>query len=691
MNRHLKRLAVSSISATVLLASAQASVLPVYAQSHSSGEVQAAAFSKVTALSPSILDLKFDNDATDSSASAVSATIYGNPEYVQGRIGQAIQLQTRGQYVDLGDRNEFRFGDAADFSIAFWFKSSGITGDPSIISNKDWNSGSNTGWILAVNGSGNLVWNYKTSKSARMDTTVPGIADNTWHHIAVSHDRANGIARFYKDGALVKTVDISSMKGTLDSPYTTKIGQDGTGKYGSTLTARVDNLQMYRNALTDAEVRAMFDSAPPLPPAPVASVSLDQTELNLKAGAPMPLAAAVYPDDATNKEVKWTSSDEAVAKVETIDGRTTVVTGKAGNATITVKTVDGGKTATAAVRVTNSIDVSGDGLLTKEDLNLVLKNQNSREGDNRWERAQTADINGDRKVDHDDVQIVRDRLAPYKDDFLYKRVVFIGIDGAGNGVKDPQANAENIRKLMSEGAGTYEAKAMLPTISAQNWGSILHGVVPAKHGLTNDVAAGKPYPENNLYPSYMKLLKQERPMLKQASFATWSPINKGIIEDSAGAYKANGGNDETTTQNTVDYIKSEGQNARNIFVHLDEVDGAGHTYGYYTPKFYEKLQKADQNVGRIIQALEEKGLTDDTLIILTADHGGKGTGHGGSSQEEQTVFWLAKGTSIAAGTVLSDEVRVVDTAAVVAHALRLEIPENWDAKIPAGLFQGKKK
>ncbi|MCQ6559973.1 alkaline phosphatase family protein [Paenibacillus mendelii] len=691
MNRHLKRLAVSSIAATVLLASAQASVLPVYAQSISSGEDQTAAFSQAISLSPSVLDLKFDNDAADSSASAVSATVYGNPEYVQGRLGQAIQFQTRGQYVDLGNRDEFRFGDAADFSVAFWFKSSGITGDPSIISNKDWNSGSNTGWILAVNGSGNLVWNYKTSQSARMDTTVSGVADNNWHHIAVSHDRVNGIARFYKDGALVKTVDISGMKGTLDSSYTTKIGQDGTGKYGSTLTARVDDLQIYRNALTDAEVSAMFDSAPPLPPTPVASVSLDRSELDLKAGAPMPLTATVYPDDATIKEVEWLSSDDTVAKVETINGRPTVVAGKAGNATLTVKTVDGGKTATAVVRVSNSIDVSGDGLLTKEDLNLVLKNQNSREGDNRWARAQTADINGDRKVDHDDVQIVRDRLVPYKDTFLYKRVVFIGIDGAGNGVKDPQANAQNIQKLMSEGAGTYEAKAMLPTISAQNWGSILHGVIPAKHGLTNDVAAGKPYPENNLYPSYMKMLKQERPMLKQASFATWSPINKGIIEDSAGAYKVNGGNDETTTQKTVDYIKAEGHNARNIFVHLDEVDGAGHNYGYYTPKFYEKLQNADQYVGRIVQALEDAGLMEDTLIILTADHGGKGTGHGGNSLEEQTVFWAAKGKSIAAGTVLSDDVSVVDTAAVVAHALRLEIPEDWDAKIPAGLFQDKKQ
>ncbi|MFJ5625278.1 alkaline phosphatase family protein [Peribacillus loiseleuriae] len=117
-------------------------------------------------------------------------------------------------------------------------------------------------------------------------------------------------------------------------------------------------------------------------------------------------------------------------------------------------------------------------------------------------------------------------------------------------------------------------------------------------------------------------------------------------------------------------------NTRNIFVYLDEVDGVGHGNGYYIPKFYEQIQKADQYVGQIVQTLEEEGLMDDTIIVLTANHGETRNGsHSGSSPEEQTVFFAAKGKSIKFGTVLSD-VENVDTAAVVAHALRLDIPEN---------------
>ena len=65
-------------------------------------------------------------------------------------------------------------------------------------------------------------------------------------------------------------------------------------------------------------------------------------------GESVTLTATVIPSTATNKAVTWSSSAEGVATVE--NG---VVTGvSAGSATITVTTVDGGKTDTCAVTVT---------------------------------------------------------------------------------------------------------------------------------------------------------------------------------------------------------------------------------------------------------------------------------------------------------------------------------------------------
>lgn len=77
-------------------------------------------------------------------------------------------------------------------------------------------------------------------------------------------------------------------------------------------------------------------------------VALDRTELTLNVGQTSPLVASVKPDNATNKNVKFSSSNAKIAKVDAKG----VVTGvAAGSATITVSTVDSGKKATCKVTI----------------------------------------------------------------------------------------------------------------------------------------------------------------------------------------------------------------------------------------------------------------------------------------------------------------------------------------------------
>ena len=80
---------------------------------------------------------------------------------------------------------------------------------------------------------------------------------------------------------------------------------------------------------------------------PVESVSLDKTSLGLTEGETAQLTATVEPEDASNKNVTWESSNTNVATVN--NGEVTAVS--AGTATITVTTVDGGKTDTCTVTV----------------------------------------------------------------------------------------------------------------------------------------------------------------------------------------------------------------------------------------------------------------------------------------------------------------------------------------------------
>ena len=80
---------------------------------------------------------------------------------------------------------------------------------------------------------------------------------------------------------------------------------------------------------------------------PVESVSLDKTDLEIAVGDEATLTATVLPTNATNKNVTWSSSNKSVATVSSgvIKGVST------GSAIISVKTDNGGKTATCNVIV----------------------------------------------------------------------------------------------------------------------------------------------------------------------------------------------------------------------------------------------------------------------------------------------------------------------------------------------------
>ena len=99
----------------------------------------------------------------------------------------------------------------------------------------------------------------------------------------------------------------------------------------------------------------------------VESVTVSPTSLSLKEGETGTLTATVLPENATAKDVQWTSSNEAVATVK--DGVVTAV--KAGTATITATA--GGKSAVAAVTVEAEEQQDTDEVTYTKALNSVLK------------------------------------------------------------------------------------------------------------------------------------------------------------------------------------------------------------------------------------------------------------------------------------------------------------------------------
>ncbi|MDR2936329.1 MAG: Ig-like domain-containing protein, partial [Rikenellaceae bacterium] len=103
----------------------------------------------------------------------------------------------------------------------------------------------------------------------------------------------------------------------------------------------------------------------PISDVKVSKVSLNKTTLSLVVGGGETLAASITPANATNRSVTWSSNPAAVATVDA-SGKVTAV--KAGTATITVTTDDGGHTATCSVTVTaGAVAVTGVALAKTEE------------------------------------------------------------------------------------------------------------------------------------------------------------------------------------------------------------------------------------------------------------------------------------------------------------------------------------
>ena len=150
-----------------------------------------------------------------------------------------------------------------------------------------------------------------------------------------------------------KDAAVKSMTWTSEDPKVATVTADSDGK--ATVTAVAAGSTSIILTVIPVKKEALF--ADPIcrvtvtePVVNVTSVTLDKTTLELETGGMTTLKATIAPTDATDKTVTWSSDKESVATVDS-NGKVTAVA--PGEATITVTTKDGSKTATCKVTVTN--------------------------------------------------------------------------------------------------------------------------------------------------------------------------------------------------------------------------------------------------------------------------------------------------------------------------------------------------
>ena len=265
----------------------------------------------------------------------------------------------------------------------------------------------------------------------------------------------------------------------------------------------------------------------------------------------------------------------------------------------------------------------------------------------------------------------------------YEHVIVIGVDGAGGYFRE--ADTPCFDRIFENGAKTYRALASKPTISAECWGSMLIGTSPAVHGLTNGIVSSRKYPLDSEFPTLFRRIREKEPDAELGSVCCWGPINTGIIEEDERNFIRNIW-DDAAVPVIVDYIKEK--KPEFLFVQFDSVDGAGHSNGYATQPYFDRITVIDGFLGQIDAAITDAGIADDTLFCVIADHGGKNRGHGGWTDEQKYVTFAARGKTVRRGDLPKMNVR--DLSAIVLYALGIEAPDfalgGWTSQIPALLF-----
>ena len=238
-----------------------------------------------------------------------------------------------------------------------------------------------------------------------------------------------------------------------------------------------------------------------------------------------------------------------------------------------------------------------------------------------------------------------------------KKAIIIGYDGCRADIL-AELKQENsvISTLLNEGASinlsycggvNYPEKNTQATSTAPGWCSILTGQWADVHGITgNDITKSMDT------KTLMTSLTEEK-VIDSASFITkWAGhfsrkdatylLEKEYCEENnlPVAFNKCDGNKESLDAALAEIGKEDCSDF--IFVIYEQTDSTGHNKGFSfnNPLYKEAFTEIDSYGYETLEAIRERESyeSEDWLIIVTSDHGGKGKGHGKESNQERMTF-----------------------------------------------------
>lgn len=282
--------------------------------------------------------------------------------------------------------------------------------------------------------------------------------------------------------------------------------------------------------------------------------------------------------------------------------------------------------------------------------------------------------------------------APFPENVL---VILIGFDGWSSHSL-AKAEMPTVSQMMKQGCWTFKKRSVLPSSSSANWASMFMGASPEIHGYTQWNSKTPEIPsavtgEHMMFPTVSYLLRSQREHAEIGLFCTWEilpyvadtlAINKVVVKKLKDGYSS-------ITKSVCDYIVEKKPTFCTIVYGFS--DYYGHTYGFDSDDYYKSLNKLDKCVGDIVKATKDAGIYENTIFIVTSDHGGNGKKHGGKNLNEMESPFVIFGNNIKEGHEITGLMMQYDVAATIAYIFGLETPQAWIGRPVLSVFEKQRK
>jgi hypothetical protein len=197
------------------------------------------------------LDEGSGNTAYDISGNGLDGTLQGDPQWVVGKIGGALEFDGNGDYIDCG--NDPIFDITEQITLTVWVNANDMANSQ----NNMWlGKGDNAYAIKHQTGNYLEFFVYDGSWHSTQYTTNLESLNGEWHHMAGTFDGTE--LKFYLDGQLEITLAFEGTIGTAAHPVTIGENSQATGRF---FDGMLDDLRIYNHTLTELEILGVMEGS----------------------------------------------------------------------------------------------------------------------------------------------------------------------------------------------------------------------------------------------------------------------------------------------------------------------------------------------------------------------------------------------------------------------------------------------